>query len=106
MLLDGALERIAYARGCILQKDTVNKAQYIHHAVRIIGELKGSLDLAKGGKIAANLDALYEYMIRKLLMASMHNRLDDLEEVTRLLGEIRGAWVAIPLEARSARAAT
>src|SRR5882757_5144659 len=95
LLMDGALERIAYARGSILQKDVGGKAQYIHHAVCILGELRGSLDLAKGGQIAGSLDALYDYMIRTLLMASLHNRLEDLEEVTRLLREIRGAWVAI-----------
>src|SRR5882757_5743983 len=76
MLMDGALERIAYARGCILQKDVAGKAQYIHHAVCILGELKGSLDLTQGGKIASNLEALYDYMIRTLLMASLRDRLE------------------------------
>jgi len=101
MLMDGALERIATARGCIDRKDTVEKARLLNRAVSIIGELRNSLDLKAGGEIAANLGELYDYMSRALLKANADNSTKQLDEVSALLHEIRGAWLAIPAQARS-----
>ena len=96
MLMDGALERIANARGCMLRNDTAQKAQLIHRSVCIIGELKASVDLKAGGSIAGNLHQLYEYMIQKLMQGSLRNSVTDLEEVSKLLGQIREAWMQVP----------
>jgi flagellar secretion chaperone FliS len=101
MLMDGALERISTARGCIARGDTVEKARLLNRAVSIIGELRNSLDVKGGGQIAANLGELYDYMCRRLLKASSENRVELLDEVSNLLHEVRGAWVAIPKEARA-----
>lgn len=101
MLMDGALERIAMARGCIERKDTSEKAKLLNRAVSIIGELRNSLDMSKGGPIAANLGELYDYMCRQLLKANADNNAAPLEHVSALLREIRGAWAAIPAEART-----
>lgn len=95
MLMDGALERIAAARGCIERQDIVEKARLLNRAVAIIGELNGSLDLKVGGEIAANLSDLYAYMSRSLLKANVENSVMLLDEVSRLLREIRDAWAAI-----------
>ena len=70
MLMDGALERISTARGCMARGDTAEKARLINRAVSIIGELRNSLDLKAGGQIAANLGELYDYMGRRLLKAT------------------------------------
>ena len=101
MLMDGALERIATARGCLTRGDTAEKARLINRAVSIIGELRSSLDLNSGGPIALNLGELYDYMCRRLLKATAENRVEMLDEVSKLLHEIRTAWVAIPNEART-----
>jgi flagellar secretion chaperone FliS len=96
MLMDGALERLATARGCMERKDAAAKAQLINRAVQIIGELRGSLDHSRGGEIAANLDSLYDYSCRRLLEASLKNELSMMDEVMQLLREIRSAWSQIP----------
>ena len=100
MLMDGALERICTARGCIERGDMAEKARLLNRAVSIIGELRSSLDMKGGGQIAANLGELYDHMCRRLLKATSENRIEMLDEVSTLLHEIRGAWVAIPAEAR------
>lgn len=100
MLMDGALERISTARGCMARGDMTEKARLINRAVSIIGELRNSLDLKAGGQLAANLGELYDYMGRRLLKATAENRVEMLDEVSKLLHEIRAAWVAIPNEAR------
>jgi flagellar protein FliS len=95
MLLDGALERLAMARGCIERKDVGKKAQLLHQCTCIVAELRGSLNLAKGGALAQNLSELYEYMMRQLLKANVEGSAAGVHEVSSLLGEIRNAWVAI-----------
>ena len=103
MLMDGALERIARARGCIENGALQEKNDLLASAVAIIDELRVSLDLKAGGPIAANLDDLYDYMCRQLVKANLTNRVETLEEVSHLLGEIRSAWIALPAEARALR---
>jgi flagellar protein FliS len=100
MLMDGALERIATARGCMARGASGEKAQLLNRAVSIIGELRSSLDPKAGGQVATNLGELYDYMCRRLLKATAENRVELLDEVAKLLHEIRTAWVAIPSEAR------
>jgi flagellar protein FliS len=100
MLMDGALERISTARGCMERGDMVEKARLLNRAVSIVGELRNSLDMKAGGQIAENLAELYDYMCRRLLKATSENRVEMLDEVTGLLQQIRSAWVAIPAEAR------
>jgi len=106
MLMDGAIERIATARGCMERGATAEKARLLNRAVSIIGELRSSLDLSAGGKIAANLSALYEYMCHRLLKATSENSLVILDEVSALLNEIRSGWAAIPAPVRTRAAAT
>jgi flagellar protein FliS len=44
-------------------------------------------------------------MSRRLLAANAQNEVEPLDEVTRLLGQIRDSWVAIPMESRQVQAA-
>jgi flagellar protein FliS len=105
MLLDGALERITTARGCMQRGETSEKSRLLNRAVSIVGELRSSLDMSGGGQIALNLSELYDYMCRCLLKATSENRIEILDEVSKLLHEIRSAWVAIPPQARVRQAA-
>jgi len=105
MLMDGALERLNAARGNMERGETGPKAQLLHRVVSIIAELRGSLDHRQGGPLAHNLDDLYEYMARQLMRANVENRVGLVEEVISLLGEIRSAWVAVPMALRGAVAA-
>jgi len=103
MLLDGALERIAQARGCMQHGTTGDKNGLLSSAVSIVDELRCSLDLKAGGTIAANLEDLYDYICRQLVKANTSNRIGILDEVTHLLNEIRAAWITLPAEARALR---
>ena len=96
MMMDGALERIATARGLMQHGGGAEKAQLLHRAVAIIDELRNCLDFKAGGALATNLDSLYEYMCQRLMQASASNKPEWLDEVSRLLTEIRTAWLQIP----------
>jgi flagellar secretion chaperone FliS len=95
MLMDGALERISTARGCMSRGETGEKARLLNRAVSIIGELRSSLDMQRGGGIAENLAELYDYMCRRLLRATSENRVEMLDEVSGLLHTIRDTWLQV-----------
>lgn len=95
MLLDGAMERIAQARGAMERGVTARKGERIGKAVEIIDSLRASLDMEKGGEVALNLARLYDYMLRRLLHANLKNDMSALEEVQRLLRDIKAGWVDI-----------
>jgi flagellar secretion chaperone FliS len=95
MLMDGALERMSRAVGCIERGETARKAALLHSSVTLIAELRGSLNLAEGGALAQNLNNLYDYMTRRLMLANATNDPKRISEVLDLLNEIRGAWAAI-----------
>ncbi|MGC3979884.1 MAG: flagellar export chaperone FliS [Steroidobacteraceae bacterium] len=103
MLMDGALERLHLAKTQIKLNEVTGKAATLHRVNQIIDELRMSLDHSKGGEISGNLDRLYDYMTRRVMFANLKNDVDAIDEVGRLLGEIRSAWGSIPMDARRAR---
>jgi flagellar secretion chaperone FliS len=99
-VFDAVLERLNAARWCIEKRETRRQAGLLHAAVVLIAELRGSLDLQKGGPLAQNLSNLYEYMTRRLMHANLNSDVGAVTEVLSLLGEIRGAWAAIGPQVR------
>lgn len=96
LLFEGAQAAINMARSAVEQQQVAAKGQAISRAIDIISNgLKASLDLEKGGEIAPRLDALYDYMILRLLHANLKNDLKALDEVAGLLEEIHSAWRGI-----------
>ncbi len=101
MLMEGVLEKVAYAKGNIERNNYQEKGKNIGWAISIVNGLRASLDKEKGGEIAQNLEDLYDYIIRCLSDANTNADISKLEEVTRLLLEIKGGWDGIPVEFRN-----
>ncbi|MES9855306.1 MAG: flagellar export chaperone FliS [Sedimenticola sp.] len=96
MLMEGALDKIAIAKGAIERKDIQVRQDNITWAISIIDALCSSLDAEKGGEIAANLFALYQYMDKRLMEGGLADDVGALDEVASLLREIKQAWDAMP----------
>jgi flagellar protein FliS len=76
--------------------DIAKKSAAISKASTIILEgLRAALDLKQGGDIAKQLDALYDYMGKRLMLGHLKNQTAPLEEVLDLLRELHGAWKQI-----------
>jgi flagellar protein FliS len=96
MLFDGALVALNGALSGIRNGNIGEKGKSISKAIMIIDSgLRAALDKKAGGEIAEGLDSLYEYMSGRLLTANINNDPAILEEVQRLLTELRDAWNAI-----------
>ncbi len=101
MLMAGALEKVATARGHMERREFEAKGRQISWAVSIINGLRMSLDTEAGGELVENLDGLYDYMVRRLMSANLENDPAILTEVASLLREIKAGWEAIPEEYKS-----
>lgn len=93
MLYDGALAAIMTAITQMKAGNIQEKGNAISKAIRIIDDgLRASLDKEVGGEIASNLDALYDYMSRRLLEANLKNDPAILEEIRGLVTDLRDTW--------------
>ena len=96
MLFDGLIDSLSAARGHIERQSIEEKSKALTRASRIVVGLQAALDLDKGGELAANLNELYSYIVRRLLHVNVHNDLDALKEVHSLVTEVREAWRQVP----------
>jgi flagellar protein FliS len=105
MLLDGGCSRMALARAAIAAHDYERKGRLISEAMTIVSHLRTVLDRSAGGEMAKRLDALYDYILRRLLQASAAGDVSILEETSMLLGQIKSAWdvIAQPANEQSRR---
>ena len=96
MLFDGALSALVRARLFLEQGDLPSKGQSLSKAINIIENgLKAGLNMDVEGGLSQNLAALYEYMVRRLLSANLHNDASAIVEVEGLLTNIADAWKQI-----------
>lgn len=91
-MMRGAHDRIASARGHMERGAAREKGEQLGKAIALIDGLRAALNIDAGGEIAGNLDALYDYMGRRLVEGNAQNDPAVLDEVTALLTEIRQAW--------------
>lgn len=96
MLFDGLCDSLAEAEGQIQRNEIAAKGKSLSRASRIVFGLQSSLDFERGGEISSNLSELYSYTTRRILHANLHNDIEVVREVRRLMGEIRDAWKQMP----------
>ena len=92
MLYDGAIRFVRQAIFAIEAGDRVKKGEGVNKAIAIVTEFRNTLDHQIGGEIAANLDALYEYMVREMVKANAKNDAKPLKVVEDLLSGLRDTW--------------
>jgi flagellar protein FliS len=96
MLFDGALRALDRALIGFTLAEVGERNMTIHnnlqHAVDIIRELNGSLDMEAGGEIAQTLRGLYSYFERRLLDSNWRKSRQGIDEVLPMLRQLREAW--------------
>ena len=92
MLMDNFCQRLVRARAAMEQGDVPTRAQEVDKALAILHALQGTLDHDQGGEIAGNLEALYDYMQRQVLLASARKDGELLDHVGQLMREIKAGW--------------
>ena len=106
MLYDGAVRFISLAIQAI-ENDLIDKrSYYINKASAIVSEFAATLDHNQDAKLAEDLDALYGYMLSRMLEANLKNDTAPLIEVKNLLSSLRATWAqAIDINKKEMREA-
>ena len=102
--MNGAIERIAQAKGAMQHKSVKQKGEFIGKAISIIAGLEGCLDHSHDAELSENLSGLYQYMCITLTEANIADDIAKLNEVSGLLLEIKSAWEQIPQQTQQASA--
>lgn len=95
MMMEHALSRINFARGHMERQEVERKGKAIGDAISVISGLQVSLNHKANKRMSENFDALYAYMMRRLLQANLDDDLSILDEVYGLMHELKEAWDAI-----------
>ena len=103
MLYEGAARFLRFARMGIEHKSAKIRGENVSKVIAILTELDCALDRDGGGELVDNLSDLYRYMIDRLTHANVKNDPQALDEVERLLIELKegfeGAFEKGPKEA-------
>ncbi len=100
LLMRGALERMAQAKGAIERRDITVKHDRINKAIGILNGLQDGLDFEANREIANNFFELYDYMVRRLIDAGAEMSIEPINECIALLAPLAEAWASIPDEIR------
>jgi len=101
MLMQGCLQRIAEAKGALARSDVPARGVAIGKAINIVSGLQSSLNKEVGSELPHQLDALYDYMQRRLLEANLQSSEVILDEVASLMRTVKEGWDGIePLAQR------
>lgn len=92
LLYEAAIKNVKKAIECIDRQDIPGKGVHIGKTHDIINELAATLDHKVGGKIAEDLERLYNFMTERLLKANLENDKASLETVLKLLENLLSGW--------------
>ena len=92
LLFDAGLDALRSAEAQLARGAWREKCASLEKASEIILALKDSLDLERGGELAATLDGLYTYCLRRVLEANARSDEAAAREVRGYLEELRNAW--------------
>lgn len=95
MLFEGALQSLAKAKGVIAHQQPELLSTHIKKTSNILLGLEEGLDLEKGGQIAANLQALYQFMQTELISVQREQSEERLEALIRILSDLKEGWDGI-----------
>ena len=107
IMYEEVLTQLSIAQGCMQRirdnlplYEVVNKGKALGKAIRLINQLNGTLDMERGGEIAANLRALYVYLLARLTLANATNDAAIVGEAVVLVRKIKSGWDGIVTEQR------
>ena len=92
MCYEKTIQLLIQARDHFNANEIEKKARKMQKALDIINELQRCLNMKDGGQIAGNLDAIYTYLNKRLLLGDIQKDTMAFDESIRILGELKEAW--------------
>ena len=98
MCYERTIQLLTQIKDHIREKESEKKIYKVKKVLDIINELQGCLNMEKGGQIARNLDSLYTYITKRLLVGDIRKDITAYDEALRILSELNEAWQTIKSE--------
>jgi flagellar protein FliS len=96
LVYDRIADKLNAAEAAITNQNDELLGQAIGEASDLISMgLVAALDYERGGSIADNLGAIYDYGLRRLLQARLRKDAQMVREIANLLAGLREAWVSV-----------
>jgi flagellar protein FliS len=95
MCYEEAIRNLKIAKEKYASHEYEQKAQALKKAQDFIYMLNSSLDFEKGGEIASNLQALYQYIMHRLTESDLKRDLNAMDHIIWMLVELKSAWEEI-----------
>jgi len=99
-LYEQTIEDLRQAAIAIEQNDIERRTKHIKHAILVVGHLQSSLDFAKGGKVAKDLDNFYNAVRQSLVWVQFHPSQRGVTQLITDLLAVREAWIVVEREER------
>jgi len=106
MMYEGALKFLRQAKAGLEEQDIAKFCRFLSKSQAIIAELMNTLDFDKGGKIAKDLDRLYDFMLFYLTEANLHRDPERIGKVIGLLETVYKAYKEIVEEEKAQKSAS
>jgi flagellar protein FliS len=94
-LYEQMIEDLRQAAIAIEQKEIEQRTKRIKHAILVVGHLQPSLDFAKGGKVAQDLDNFYNAVRQSLVWVQFHPSKRGVTQLITDLLAVREAWIVV-----------
>jgi flagellar secretion chaperone FliS len=92
MLFDRAISSLKEAVRAIEAGEIEARWRANNRAIEIVSHLALTLDMDRGGEVAANLDRLYRFMLERLPRIDVHNDPQTARDMIALLEPLRRSW--------------
>src|SRR5579863_675270 len=94
-LYEQAIEDLRQAVIALEKGDIEARTRGINHALTVIGQLQGTLDMQRGGDVARNLERFYVMVRAGLLEAQLKQSARILEQQISQLVVVYEAWLEV-----------
>ncbi len=98
LLYDGAIRNLEQSKNGLANPNTSRSPETntaLSKAIGIVGELRASLDVAVGGKIAQDLDRLYEFSIDQITQSNATRTPTGVTHALQVLRTLKEGWDAV-----------
>jgi flagellar protein FliS len=94
-LYEQAIKDLRRAVLALEKGDIEARTRGINHALSVIAQLQGSLDMERGGDVARNLARFYNVVRSGLVEAQVRQSTKILEQQISQLAIVHGAWLEV-----------
>jgi len=95
LLYDQLLRDLQRALDAIATRDVQRRSRELDHALVVVGQLQGTINLENGGEVARTLDHFYDIVRGNLLFAASKGSAEILEDQRKQILAVREVWLEV-----------